>query len=67
VASRLPRTFQPSEPPRSVSGCNAQGRGEGGYIPWRALSSENSLATSSNLAPLRSFSRASSFLENFSH
>lgn len=37
------------------------------YIPCLALSSENSLATSSNLDPLRSFSSASSFLEYFSH
>lgn len=35
--------------------------------PCRALSSEYSLATSSNLAPLRNFSSASSFFENFSH
>lgn len=35
--------------------------------PCRALSSENSRATSSNLAPFRSFSKASSFLECFSH
>lgn len=37
------------------------------YIPCRALSSENSLATSSNLDPLRSFSTACSFFECFSH
>ena len=35
--------------------------------PCLALSSENSLATSSNLPPSLSFSRACSFLECFSH
>lgn len=37
------------------------------YIPWRALSSENSRATSSNLVPDRNLARASSFFECFSH
>jgi hypothetical protein len=36
-------------------------------LPCLALSSENSRATSSNLAPSRSLARASSFLECFSH
>lgn len=36
-------------------------------IPWRALSSENSRATSSNLVPERSLDKASSFFECFSH
>lgn len=36
-------------------------------IPWRALSSENSRATSSNLVPERNLERASSFFECFSH
>lgn len=36
-------------------------------IPWRALSSENSRATSSNLVPERNLARASSFFECFSH
>lgn len=46
-------------------------RGVGGRclfgIPWRALSSENSRATSSNLVPERNLARASSFFECFSH
>lgn len=44
-----------------------KGRRNEWYEPCRALSSENSRATSSNLVPLRSFSRASSFLACFSH
>src|SRR4051812_1542359 len=36
-------------------------------LPWRALSSENYPATSSNLTPSLSFARASSFLACFSH
>ena len=41
--------------------------GGGGGLPCLALSSENSRATSSNLAPSRSFATASSFLACFSH
>lgn len=41
---------------------------EGSFgIPWRALSSENSRATSSNLEPDRNLAKASSFFECFSH
>jgi len=36
-------------------------------LPCLALSSENSLATSSNFAPSFSFNNAASFFEAFSH
>ena len=82
LGSRLPLDFQPRDPPRSMSVlfqtwgrrpealrlCE-QGRQEGcaSDTPCLALSSENSLATSSNLVPACSFARASSFFECFSH
>lgn len=42
-------------------------RGGNECIPCRALSSENSRATSSNLVPAWIFASASSFFENLSH
>lgn len=81
LSIRLPRTFQPNEPPAVCQQsfriftndlllpclCLQTILWARGNIPCLALSSLISLATSSNFAPFRIFSKASSFLLCFSH